>query len=123
MADQSQNADSTEESESEENEEEEFELEGVMTRERGAAVLRRLADGVENASVELGGDEGAVAVPDQFEVEVEYEEEADDAGLEVELEWTMDDGQAVSPEEASEGAGSDETEENETSEEDAGNGE
>ena len=114
VTDQSQNAD-----DAEENEEEEFELEGLMTREQGAAVLRRLADGVESASVELGGDEGAVAVPERFEVEVEYEEEEDEAELGVELEWSMVDGEAVSAEEGSEADESDETSETETSEEEA----
>lgn len=107
-----QNAD---ESESERNEEEEFELEGHMTRDRGAAVLRRLADGVESASVELGGDEGTVTVPEQVEVEVEYEEGEDEAELEVELEWSMDDGEAVSAEGDTED-GSDGTEETGASE-------
>ena len=112
MADQNQNADDAEESE---NEEEEFKLEGLMAREQGAAVLRRLADGVESGSVELGGDEGAVAVPGQIEVEVEYEEAEDEAELEVELEWLKDDGEAVSAEEESKEDESDETEETEVS--------
>jgi len=94
-----QNADDAEEAESEENEEEEFELEGLMSREEGANVLRRLASGVENASVELGRDEGPVIVPEQFEVEVEYEEAEEEAELEVELEWSMVDGEAASTEE------------------------
>ena len=110
MADQ--NADDTEESE---NEEEEFELEGLMARQQGAAVLRRLADGVESGSVELGGDEGAVTVPERVEVEVEYEEAEDEAELEVELEWLMDGDEAVSAEEGSEGDDSDETEGTEAS--------
>lgn len=115
VTDQSQNANDVEEPDSEENEEEEFELEGLMTREQGENVLRRLANGVASGSVELGRDEGPVTVPEQFEVEVEYEEEEDEAELEVELEWSMADGEAVSPEEdESEG-----TEEPETSEEGA----
>ena len=109
-----QNADDAEEPESEENEEEEFELEGLMSREEGANVLRRLASGVENASVELGRDEGPVTVPEQFEVEVEYEEAKEEAELEVELEWSMVDGEAVSTEHESDG-----TEEPEGSEEGA----
>ena len=108
-----QNADDAEEPESEENEEEEFELEGLMSREEGANVLRRLASGVENASVELGRDEGPVTVPEQFEVEVEYEEAKEEAELEVELEWSMADGEAVSTEEDED----DGTEEPEASEE------
>jgi amphi-Trp domain-containing protein len=115
VTDQSQNANDAEVPETEENEEEEFELEGLMTRKQGASVLRRLADGVENASVELGRDEGPVTVPERFEVEVEYEEEADEAELEVELEWSMVDGEAVSAEDDE----SDETEETEVSEEEA----
>lgn len=112
MTNQGQNTDDAEEPESEETEEEEFELEGLMTREKGASVLRRLANGVESGSVELGRDEGPVTVPEQFEVEVEYEEAAE-AELEVELEWSMDDGEAV----ATEDAENDGTEETEASEE------
>lgn len=116
VTDQSQNANDAEESDSEENEEEEFELEGLMAREQGANVLRRLADGVESASVELGRDKGPVTVPEQFEVEVEYEEEDKEAELEVELEWSMADGEAVPTEEDE----SDGTEESEASEEGGG---
>lgn len=112
MTDQNQNADDVAESEDAENEEEEFELEGLMTREEGAAVLRQVADGVENGSVELGGDEGSVNVPERFEVEFEYEEGDDEAELEVELEWPMVDGEAAPAEESDEDEG-DETEENE----------
>lgn len=90
VTDQSQSTGEAEESETEENGEEEFELEGLMARDQGANVLRRLADGVESGSVELGRDEGPVTVPEEFEVEVEYEEEEGEAELEVELEWSMD---------------------------------
>ena len=102
MADQNQNADDGEESEDVESEKEEFELEGLMTREEGAAVLRRLADGVESGSVELGGDEGSVSIPERFEVEVEYEEEDDETELEVEIEWPMVDDEAAPAEEPDE---------------------
>lgn len=47
-----------------------------MTREEGAAVLRRLADVVESGSVELGDDEGSVDVPEQIEVELVREYDA-----------------------------------------------
>lgn len=107
-----QDTDDVEESEDAESEEEEFELEGLMTREEGAAVLRRLADYVDSGSVELGGDEGPVSVPERLEVEFEYEEEDDEAELEVELGWSMVDGQAAPAEEFDEDEG-DETEENE----------
>ena len=90
-------------SEDAESEEEEFELEGLMSREEGATVLRRLADDVEDGSVVLDGDEGPVSVPERFEVEVEYEEEDDEAELEIELEWPMIDGEAVPVEESDEG--------------------
>lgn len=100
VADQSQNAPDAEEPEPDvTEEEEEFELEGFMAREQGANVLRRLADGVESGSVDLGREEGPVTVPEQFEVELEYEEEAEEAELDVELEWSMADGEAVSSEE------------------------
>ena len=112
VTDQTEDAGDVEESEDPGSEDEEFELEGLMTREEAAAVLRRLADGVESGSVELGGDEGSVSVPEQIEVEVEYEEEDDEAELEVELEWPMVDGEATPAAEFDEDEG-DETEENE----------
>jgi len=40
-----------------------------------------------------------VAVPERFELEVEYEVTDDEAELEVELEWQMEDGEAVSADE------------------------
>lgn len=98
MTEHSQNSDDQEPSEIEEREEEEFELEGLMTRNQGADVLRRLANGVESGSVELGRDEGPVTVPNEFVVEVEYEEEPDEAELEVELEWSVVDGEASAAE-------------------------
>ncbi|WP_205742941.1 amphi-Trp domain-containing protein [Halalkalirubrum salinum] len=90
MTDQNQNAADTE-SEDAENETEEFELEGMMTHEEGAAVLRELADHIEAGSVELGDGEEPVSVPEQFEVEFEYEEGDDEAELEIELEWPIGD--------------------------------
>ena len=99
VTDQTQDSSGAEDPESEESEEEEFELDGFMAREEGADVLRRLADDVESATVELGRDEGPVTVPERFEVEVEYEEGEEEAELEVELEWSMDDGEPVPPEE------------------------
>ena len=89
-----QHTDDGEESEDDEREEE-FELEGRMTREEGAAVLRRVADGVESGSVVLDGDEEPVSVPERLEVEFEYEEEVDEAELEIELEWPLSDSEAV----------------------------
>lgn len=82
-----------------EQDDEEYEVDRVVTREDGAATLRRLADGVEDGSITLTDDHGVtVAVPDQFELEVEYEAEDDQAELEVELEWPMVDGEAVAAE-------------------------
>lgn len=100
VTDQPQNANDEAGTDVEENEETEFELEGLMDREQGANVLRRLADEVESATVDLGRDEGPVSVPEQFEVELEYEEEEGEAELEVELEWSVADGEAVSAEES-----------------------
>lgn len=73
MTDQPRNVYDEAGTETEGNEENEFELEGLMNREEGVNVLRRLADSVESATVDLGPDEGPVTVPEQFEVELEYE--------------------------------------------------
>lgn len=96
MTDQDQNAADNESADAE-NETEEFELEGLMTREEGAAVLRELADHIESGSVELGDGEEPVVVPEQFEVEFEYEEEDDEAELEIELEWPIVDDERSPP--------------------------
>lgn len=112
MTDQSQDVDDVEESEDSKSGNEEFELEGQMTREEGAAILRRVADGVENGSVELGGDKGSVSIPERFEMEVEYEEEDDETELEVELEWPTADGNTAPTEESDEGEGNETAENN-----------
>lgn len=113
VTDQDQNAHDTE-SEDDENETEEFELEGMMTREEGAAVLRELADHIEAGSVELGDGEEPVNVPEQFEVEFEYEEGDDEAELEIELEWPI--GDERSPTAESDRNDGDETADGEVSE-------
>ncbi len=95
VTDQNKNADDAEASEESEHEKAEFELEGLMSRGEGATILRRLADGVESGSVDLGSDEGSVRIPEQVEVELEYEEEYDEAELEIELEWQLVDGEAA----------------------------
>ncbi|SFS37067.1 amphi-Trp domain-containing protein [Halostagnicola kamekurae] len=78
----------------------EREGERVMSRPDGAAILREVADGVENGTIDIEGDDGfTVAVPERFELEVEYEVTDDEAEFEVELEWPMEDGEPVSPDE------------------------
>lgn len=78
----------------------EREGERVMSRSDGAAILREVADGVENGTIDIEGDDGfTVAVPERFELEVEYEVTDDEAEFEVELEWRMEDGEPVSPDE------------------------
>lgn len=78
----------------------EREGERVMSRSDGAGILREVADGVENGMIDIEGDNGfTVAVPERFELEVEYEVTDDEAELEVELEWRMEDGEPVSPDE------------------------
>ena len=109
--------------ESEETEEtEEVEVERTVTREDGADVLRRLANGVADGSVTLGSDEDDEAitatVPDRVELEIEYEEGDEEAELEAELEWPMRDGEAVSAEESEADEDEDE-DEDETEEEEA----
>ncbi|WP_226043144.1 amphi-Trp domain-containing protein [Natrinema sp. DC36] len=92
-----------EESETEaESEDDETEHEGerVMSRTEGAGILREVADGVENGTIDIEGENGfTVAVPEHFELEVEYEVTDDEAELEVELEWHMKDGEPVSADE------------------------
>ncbi|KDE58158.1 hypothetical protein EL22_06800 [Halostagnicola sp. A56] len=78
----------------------EREGERVMDRSDGAEILREVADGVENGTIDIEGDDGfTVAVPERFELEVEYEVTDDEAEFEVELEWRMEDGEPVSPDE------------------------
>ncbi|MFC7213561.1 amphi-Trp domain-containing protein [Saliphagus sp. GCM10025334] len=85
-----------------ESEVDETEREGerVMSRTDGAAILREVADGVENGTIDIEGENSfTVDVPERFELEVEYEVTDDEAEFEVELEWPMDDGEAVAPDE------------------------
>ncbi|WP_231188382.1 amphi-Trp domain-containing protein [Haladaptatus sp. DYF46] len=78
----------------------EREGEKVMSRADGAGILREVADGVENGTIDIEGDNGfTVAVPEHFELEVEYEVTDDEAEFEVELEWRMEDGEPVSSDE------------------------
>ncbi|WP_312911617.1 amphi-Trp domain-containing protein [Natronosalvus caseinilyticus] len=81
-----------------ESDETEREGERVMSRSDGAAILREVADGVENGTIDIEGEDGfTVDVPERFELEVEYEVTDDEAEFEVELEWPMEDGEAVAP--------------------------
>lgn len=90
-------ADDEAENESEATEETEHEGERVMSREDGAAILREVADGVEDGRIDIEGENGFTAeIPDRFELEVEYEVADEEAELEVELEWPLEDGDAVS---------------------------
>ncbi|WP_435158868.1 amphi-Trp domain-containing protein [Haladaptatus sp. DFWS20] len=78
----------------------EREGEQVMSRTDGAGILREVADGVENGTIDIEGDNGfTVAVPEHFELEVEYEVTDDEAEFEVELEWRMEDGEPISSDE------------------------
>jgi amphi-Trp domain-containing protein len=78
----------------------EREGEQVMSRADGAGILREVADGVENGTIDIEGDNGfTVAVPEHFELEVEYEVTDDEAEFEIELEWRMEDGEPVSSDE------------------------
>lgn len=78
----------------------EHEGERVMNRADGAAILREVAEGVENGTIDIEGENGfKVAVPERFELEVEYEVTDNEAEFEVELEWPMEDGEAVSADE------------------------
>ena len=86
------------ETEAEPNDETEREGEQVMSRADGAGILREVADGVENGTIDIEGENGfTVAVPEHFELEVEYEVTDDEAEFEVELEWQVEDGEPVSP--------------------------
>lgn len=78
----------------------EREGERIMNRAEGAGILREIAAGVEDGTIDIEGENGfTVAVPERFELEVEYEEIDNEAELEVELEWKIEDGEAVSPDE------------------------
>ena len=78
----------------------EHEGERVMSRGDGAAILRKVADGVDDGRIDIEGENGFTAeIPEQFELEVEYEIAEEEAELEVELEWPIEDGDAVSAEE------------------------
>ncbi|OLZ39261.1 hypothetical protein A6E15_17820 [Natrinema saccharevitans] len=71
-----------------------------MSRTDGAEIIREVADGVENGTIDGEGEDGfTVAAPEQFELEVEYEVTDGEAEFEVELEWQMEDGEPVSADE------------------------
>ncbi len=76
----------------------ESEVKQLVTRAEGAAVLRRLADGIANGSEELGDEEVVVAVPERFELEIEHEQEYEKVEFEAELEWPVVDDEAVAAE-------------------------
>lgn len=99
MADDQRAADEST-STDDESDETEHEGERVMDRADGAAILREVADGVEDGRIEIEGENGFTAeIPAQFELEVEYEGAEEEAELEVELEWPVEDGDAVAAEE------------------------
>lgn len=111
MADPDSENDETTEHEDTESDGEEYEVGTVVTREEGAAALRRLADGIANGSVELGQRAVSVSVPEQFEIEIEYEQGSDEAEIEAELEWPIVDGEVVSAEQESNALEDEETDE------------
>lgn len=96
-------ANNEQESETEaESADDETEREGerVMSQADGARIIREVAAGVEDGTIDIDGENGfTVAVPEQFELEVEYEVTDDEAEFEVELEWPMEDGEPVSADE------------------------
>lgn len=97
MADDGQEAETEADSTDDETERE---GERVMSRTEGAGILREVAAGIEDGTINIEGENGfTVAVPERFELEVEYEEIDNKAELEVELEWQMEDGKALSPDE------------------------
>lgn len=97
MADDEQKSEAEEESVDDETERE---GEQVMSRAEGAGILREVAAGVEDGTISIEGKDGfTVALPERFELEVEYEEVDNEAEFEVELEWELEDGEAVSPDE------------------------
>jgi amphi-Trp domain-containing protein len=68
-----------------------FEVEREATRREAAALLHDLADGVASGSVAFDDGAFAVDVPETVGLEVEYEREADESEIEVELAWTTAD--------------------------------
>lgn len=67
----------------------EFEVDQSTSREEAAALLRELADGIAAGSVHLDADHDAIAVeiPENFDIEFEFEREEGMSELEVEMEW------------------------------------
>ena len=118
MSDESAEDAESEEHEGTERDSEEYEVGRFVTREEGAAALRRFADGVANGSVELGDDGITVSVPERFDLEIEYEQESEEAELDVELEWSIGDGGAVAAEQGSGARGDDDRGGTETEETD-----
>ncbi len=69
----------------------EFEWEKTLSRSEVAALLRELADGLDDeGEVELKLDSGKIEldVPDELELEIEYEAEEGGVELEIELSWS-----------------------------------
>jgi amphi-Trp domain-containing protein len=69
----------------------ELEWETKMGREEAAALLRRLADGLESGKkvkLESGGVELKVGVADEVELEVEVELDGAETEVEIELSWS-----------------------------------
>jgi amphi-Trp domain-containing protein len=93
-----------------------YEFEQTASREEAAAVVAGVADGLLAGGVEVGedGDAVTVAVPDEVDLEVEFEVEDGEVSLEVELEWPEPDGEAATADveaaDAGEPSGADETE-------------
>lgn len=67
----------------------EFEFEVTAGREEIANVLHGVVDGVLAGSVRLGvcADAVSVGVPDELSLEIEFEDNAGEMSLELELEW------------------------------------
>jgi len=72
-----------------------FEWEGKMGRAEAAALLRRLADGLdggERVEIEHAGWELGLEVGDPVEIEIEVESEGPETEVEIELSWSTRDG-------------------------------
>ena len=75
-----------------------YEINGTITRHEAASILRNVAHGIESGVLEIDSHGEAVQVtfPDQFDIDVEYEEGDEDREFEIELEWETTDDRASS---------------------------
>jgi amphi-Trp domain-containing protein len=87
-----------------------YEMELTTNREEVATLLAGLADGVGAGAVRLGpdGDDQTVQLSDELDLELAFEADDDEQGIEVQLEWStdgLDDAGETAPSEEGESTG------------------